>query len=195
MSKLKLPSPAMCVALLALLAALGGTSYAALAITSKQVKNNSLTTRDIKNNTIRGKDVRNGSLLARDFKAGHLPAGAQGPAGPAGQAGPAGAPGPPGATDVVVRRVIRDIQGSGAVEDFAVCNTGEAITGGGWSYISDDNEGTDLPPSGFEVLHDGPANSPTIAASDGAPANQWRVAVRGGNAVDRLVIYALCARP
>lgn len=75
------------VASLALFIALGGTSYAALTITSKNVKNESLTSADIKNN----------SLLSKDFKAGQLPAGVPGPQGAAGPQGATGEPGGPGA--------------------------------------------------------------------------------------------------
>jgi hypothetical protein len=84
------PSGSMLVALCALFVALGGTSYAALTISGKNVKNNSLTSADVKNK----------SLLAKDFKQGQLPAGArgpQGPAGPAGQNGTNGTDGAPGA--------------------------------------------------------------------------------------------------
>lgn len=78
------------VATLALFIALGGSSYAAIVITGKNVKNNSLTTKDIKNR----------SLLKKDFKAGQLPrgpAGLQGSSGPKGDTGPQGGPGPQGA--------------------------------------------------------------------------------------------------
>jgi hypothetical protein len=69
------------VAMLALFVALGGTGYAALAITGKNVVNGSLTGGDIRNNSVGSTDVRDGTLLAKDFKAGQLPAGAQGAAG------------------------------------------------------------------------------------------------------------------
>ena len=82
----KRPSPAMVVALLALFVAMGGTGYAALSITGKNVKNGSLTGADVKNNSLRSADVKNGNLLAKDFKAGQLPAGARGPQGPPGPA-------------------------------------------------------------------------------------------------------------
>ena len=88
------------MATLAVFVALGGSSYAALTVTSKTVRNNSLQSADIRNNTIRSADVRNGSLLAKDFRAGQLPAGAKGDAGgpgPAGERGPAGADGANGA--------------------------------------------------------------------------------------------------
>src|SRR6478672_8674845 len=76
------PSPAMVVASLALMIALGGTGYAA----SQALPRNSGTSIQVKDH----------SLLARDFKAGQLPRGATGPAGPAGPAGPQGPAGPAG---------------------------------------------------------------------------------------------------
>ena len=85
------------IASLALFVALGGTSYAALTITSKHVKNGSLTGADIKNSSIRGADVANGSLLSSDFGPGQLPAGEAGPAGPQAARGETGAPGAQGA--------------------------------------------------------------------------------------------------
>src|SRR5438132_1317476 len=72
--RMGLPSPALAVACVALLVALGGTGYAAVTL-----PRNSVT-------TVQVKDF---SLLSHDFKRGQLPAGPQGPAGPAGPAGAA----------------------------------------------------------------------------------------------------------
>lgn len=83
--------------------ALGGTSYAAITVTGRNVRDGSLTGADIRNNSVASKDVKDGSLLTKDFKAGQLPGGAAGPAGPVGPAGPAGPAGPkgdPGAVDL-----------------------------------------------------------------------------------------------
>jgi Collagen triple helix repeat (20 copies) len=79
------PSPALVISVIALFGALGGTGYAALNITGKDVKNSSLT----------GKDVRDKSLTKKDFKG--LVRGARGPEGPAGPPGPTGPPGASGA--------------------------------------------------------------------------------------------------
>jgi hypothetical protein len=79
----------MLVALISLSVALGGTGYAAMTITGRQIKDGTVTTRD----------VRNRSLLAKDFRAGQLPAGPKGDTGAAGakgDAGPAGAKGDAG---------------------------------------------------------------------------------------------------
>jgi hypothetical protein len=89
------PSPAMVVACIALIVALGGTSYAIQALPqssvgSKQLKNNAVTSKKIKNGVVNSNKVKNGSLLSADFKAGQLPAGAQGPRGLTGERGPQG---------------------------------------------------------------------------------------------------------
>jgi hypothetical protein len=68
------------MATVAVFVALGGSSYAAIKVTGKNVKDNSLTTKDIKNK----------SLLMKDFKSGQLPAGAVGPQGQPGAKGPPG---------------------------------------------------------------------------------------------------------
>ena len=66
------------VSVLALFVALGGTSYAAIKITGKNVKDSSLTGKDIKNSSLTTSDVKNRSLLSKDFKSGQLPAGPRG---------------------------------------------------------------------------------------------------------------------
>jgi hypothetical protein len=62
------PSPAMIVALIALFVALGGSSYAAIKVGSKNIRKGAVNTRAIANNTIRSSDVRDGSLASRDVK-------------------------------------------------------------------------------------------------------------------------------
>ena len=74
---------------LALIVALGGTSYAAVAIPK-----NSVGSQQIINSSVKSKDVKNGTLKKLDFKASELPVGPQGPAGPGGPAGPQGPVGP-----------------------------------------------------------------------------------------------------
>jgi hypothetical protein len=99
------PTPAMAVAMLALFVAMGGTGYAAVAVTGRNVVNSSLTGRDVKDESLTGRDVRlltgrdvtDGSLLAADFAADQLSAGPKGDAGPRGAQGPKGETGAPGA--------------------------------------------------------------------------------------------------
>src|SRR5215210_245287 len=94
--RIRRPSPAMIVALVAFSVALSSSAGAnpvtgvASLVKGSQIAKNAITT----------KHVKNGSLLAGDFKAGQLPrgaTGAQGPQGPAGGQGPQGPAGAPGA--------------------------------------------------------------------------------------------------
>jgi hypothetical protein len=75
------------VASLALFVALGGSSYAAVSITGRQVRDGSLSGRDIRDGSLTARDVAVHSLLARDFRGGQLPQGAKGDPGPPGPAG------------------------------------------------------------------------------------------------------------
>lgn len=73
------------VASIALMLALGGTSYAVSRIPARSVG-----TKQLKKNAVNSSRVRDGSLLGADFQAGQLPAGAPGPAGADGVIGPRG---------------------------------------------------------------------------------------------------------
>lgn len=94
------------MATIAVFVALGGSSYAAIQVSGKNVKDSSLTGVDIRNSSLTGTDIRNsslttkdvkdGSLLAGDFQSGQLPAGPQGPQGPQGSQGPQGEKGDQG---------------------------------------------------------------------------------------------------
>jgi opacity protein-like surface antigen len=90
----RLPSPAMIVACIALVVALGGASYAAAVLPK-----NSVGTAQLKKGAVTGAKVKNGSLKAADFTAGQFPAGPQGPKGDPGAKGERGEPGPPGTVD------------------------------------------------------------------------------------------------
>jgi hypothetical protein len=92
-------SPALVISCLALLAAVGGTGYAAI-----KLPPGSVGTKQLKNGAVVASKVKPRSLLARNFKPGQLPrgprgaqglAGAAGPQGPGGPQGPAGAKGDP----------------------------------------------------------------------------------------------------
>ena len=94
----RLPSPALTVSVMALIVALGGTSYAAAMIGS----------RDIEDNSVRSRDVRDDTLRKKDFR--FDPTGKQGPAGPPGPVGPQG----PGGDDGIGRWVL--INAAGQIE-------------------------------------------------------------------------------
>ena len=126
------PSPAIILASIALLIALGGTSVAAV---SAVVPRNSVGTPQLQANAVVSQKVRNGSLLRADFANGQIPKGprgpagprgAQGPAGPAGAAGPAG-PAGPGAKWALVRPDGSVIASSGGVTLTAKPGAGQYI--------------------------------------------------------------------
>lgn len=82
----KRPSLAIVISMVALVVAMGGTSYAAVKIGTSDLQNSAVTSSKIKNETIRSGDVRDGSLKARDF-GGALPSGPKGAQGPRGLPG------------------------------------------------------------------------------------------------------------
>ncbi len=57
MKRLRMPSPATAIALVALFFSVGGSAYGLV-----------ITGRSIKNGTVRGSDIKNGSLASRDVK-------------------------------------------------------------------------------------------------------------------------------
>ncbi len=94
---------------MALVVALGGTSYAAVALPRNsvgptQIKSGGVTGSDIAADAVSSRKVKDGSLKAADFAAGVLAtatsaqglAGVAGPIGPAGPVGPQGPEGPQG---------------------------------------------------------------------------------------------------
>ncbi len=101
-----LPSPAMIVAIVALVAALGGSAYAAHKIGSHQLKKNAVTTKKIKNAAVTSGKLANGAVTA-----GKLANGAVG----------------------VVMRQGPDttVPANGFARAEANCNSGERATGGG----------------------------------------------------------------
>jgi hypothetical protein len=104
------PSYAAVAATTALMLVLGGTSYAAVLITSGDIKDGTIRSRDILDDSVLGRDVKNGTLTLGDLSdtsesqlQGQIgpsgppgPSGAPGPSGEPGQPGPSGAPGLPG---------------------------------------------------------------------------------------------------
>ena len=89
LSRRSRPSFPTVISLLALFIALGGTSYAALAL-----PRNSVGAAQLKKGAVRSADVKNRSLRAVDFRRSALPVGPQ---------GPPGAPGADGTVDAYAR--------------------------------------------------------------------------------------------
>jgi hypothetical protein len=193
------PTYAGVTATVALFLALGGSSYAAITITSGDVRNGSLTgsdikneslkSRDIDNGTITGSDINNGSvtssdiddasLLAADFKAGELPAG---PAGPAGPQGPASA------TNVVARRSNDAVQDNQFRVVVASCLTGEVAVGGGGGVTGFQNDAA--------IFFDEPREADGSDPEDGEPATKWAVGASNSSGNTQIVnAHVLCASP
>jgi uncharacterized protein YjbI with pentapeptide repeats len=72
MKRFRLPSPAMVVALGALMLSVGGNVTAAALLTSAGIQDNTIRSVDIRDETIRGRDVDNGSLTGADVRNGRL---------------------------------------------------------------------------------------------------------------------------
>jgi hypothetical protein len=77
---MKKPTPALLVSTAALVVAMGGSSYAALQVTSANIKNGTVRSADVKDNGLKSKDIKNGTIAAADLKPGvvpNVPAGAR----------------------------------------------------------------------------------------------------------------------
>jgi hypothetical protein len=144
----------MVVACIALLVALGGTSFAAATQLAKnsvgtaQLKDNAVSNPKIKNNAINSAKVANRSLLRTDFAPGQLPAGPTGPQGPAGAAGatgPAGPAGPAGVIGPITVRTSSVVVDGGVAENGAyaservtiLCQGNERAISAGTSWSTD----------------------------------------------------------
>jgi hypothetical protein len=152
------------VAYLALFVALGGSSYAAVAITGRDVRDGSLTGRDIRNNSLTGRDirgisghdVRNNSLTGADvanlrrgdFVRGQLT---------------------PVTQDV---NSTATVSSSGHVIGFASCPSGQVATGGGFFG----------------------AAAGTVRSSWPADTDTWAVEVSGATPGSTFQVYAVCAQ-
>jgi hypothetical protein len=156
------------VSTLCLFLLLGGSAYAALSITGKDVKNGSLTGVDVRNRSLSGKELRVRSvserhvapealgtrhvqgLRAHDFAAGELPH--------------VPAPPPPGFTRTVVRSASQPVDlfsGTSTITVRADCLPGEQATGGGGEGPLDEDvmrihasRPVGNPPHGWEVRID-----------------------------------------
>jgi hypothetical protein len=150
------PSPAMVVACVALIVALGGTSVAAVSqlvprnsVGPRQIQFGAVTGPKIRNNAVTSVKVANRSLLRADFAPGQLPAGPTGPMGPAGPAGPAGAAGPAGVIGAITVRTsaVAVVDGADTVPDTERvqrnCEGNERAISAGTSW-GDDGADLDL---------------------------------------------------
>ena len=154
----------MVVASIALLAALGGTSVAAIS----NVPLFSVGTPQLKANAVVSSKVKNRSLLAVDFARGQVPRGprglrgfpgapgAPGPQGPAGPAGPTGPAGPAG----TVTRLTAVVNSSGSIARSQGTTSAGRVQTGAYEVLFNQNvsactyvatlgdPSTGVPPSG-----------------------------------------------
>jgi hypothetical protein len=147
------------VAYLALFVALGGSAYAAVAVTGKNIKDGTITGRDGKNGSLATSKLSTkalGSLTGQGGPTGPQgekgepgpvgpqgatgpkgetgQAGPQGPAGPPGQAGPQGPAGPPGPSGISGWQYLTETRGiSPETYEFwqVTCPNGKKALGGG----------------------------------------------------------------
>jgi len=103
-SRFPRPRYADVAATLALALGTGGTAYAAVVVTSANIKDETVLSRDVRNGGLKGVDVLDGTLGLADIddtseealRGGTGPEGPQGPVGPKGNTGAAGSQGPLG---------------------------------------------------------------------------------------------------
>jgi hypothetical protein len=174
------PSAAMVVACFALLAALGGTSYATVlqvprnSVGPLQLKRNAVGPSKVAPNAVRTGHVLNGSLLVEDFKPGQIP---QGPKGDKGEKGDKGAPGLSGVETVVATG---PAQSSKFTVVTANCPAGKRIIGGGANASISGAFYDDLAIVGSYPLTT--TRWQAVAAEANATTGNWRLSA-----------YAICA--
>lgn len=160
-------------ATMALIVALGGTSYAAIrlpanSVGSTQLKRSAVTSGKLRANAVTSAKIMNGSLRAADFKAGELPAG---PAGPA------------GATNIVRREFPSAGVAAGGVGAVTMsCLPGErAITAG----LESDRDPLNI----FTITE----SFPTTAGD--VPTGWYLEAKNTASASDQFLGFLVCAKP
>lgn len=196
--RLPRPSLALVIALLALVVALGGTSYAAVSLAkdsvlSKHIKNGQVKTADLKADAVTGAKVKDGSLTVGDFSGVQLPAGPAGAAGAAGPAGPKGDTGAPGIPGPV--NTVTVVTSSGAISPgsfggaTAQCPAGKQAIGGGPDL---ENVLTMVMTASFPLINN--TNAFTLPNGQYGPATAWRAFARNnGAAAATFKVVVVCA--
>jgi hypothetical protein len=113
---------------LALFIAMGGASYAAVAL-----PRNSVGAAQLRSASVGSAEVKDRSLQSRDFSARARRAlrGSRGATGPAGQPGPAGPSGGAGAVALAYKTVAGRVEAGSVDSRTAICDPGQHVTGGG----------------------------------------------------------------
>lgn len=180
------------MATIAVFVALGGSSYAAIAITGRDVEDGSLTGRDVRDGSLSAAELAPQAVTAarRGRRGRRGPRGSRGRRGRPGPAGPTGPPGPRGVAGAtnVARRETPQPNCSGCTPSdtlrlgSARCLPGERVTGGGY----------ELPPGSIAHL-----SRPAPPSLGNPGEEQWevRMDLPDGYTDDGWSIYVLCASP
>jgi hypothetical protein len=205
----RLLHPATLISLLALVVALGGTSYAAITL-----KRNSVTAQSIRPGAVTAGKIRAGAVrprhLARSLRtmltravgaegsAGAVglagAAGAPGPAGPAGPQGERGEPGTqgvPGLAGVVVRTTtFAFTKFDGTKSKYVACQTGESALAGGYETPTTTVGGKPE----FHIWTSRPGDAAGAALAEGAQPRSWfvKAAKEGDVAPDSITLWVVC---
>lgn len=164
----------------ALMVALGGTSYAAVALPnnsvgSPQIKTNAVKSSEIASASVRSSEVKNGSLTLADFAPGQIPAGAKGDKGDTGLKGDKG---DKGETGTVGAATVRSFTAAadladGTKQSYNVyCPAGQVAIGGGGRGDETNSEGTVLTSTRPSVSADN-----TNPPEEGGTYTGWRITV------------------
>ena len=182
------------VAYLALFAALGGSAYAAVTVTGKQIQNGTITGKDVKNRSLAAGKLSKGAISSLSGDRG--PAGPQGAPGPQGIPGEQGLPGPIGETGPQGPQGEQGPRGLSQIEyqvspgksvgkdqtigDQVQCSDGKSVLGGGAAQF----------PSGGEMRIVSSAPGGAFANSTG-----WSVQVyNDGDSSFNVYTWAVCAK-
>ena len=203
------------LAVLALIASLTGSSYAAGVLApagsvgARQLKRSAATATKIAAGAVRTRAVRDGTLLRGDLAAG-APLGPAGAVGPAGQTGASGARGPTGPAGRIGLRGPLGPAGAagpkGATGDPGLAPEDSYIVVGTVGTIAvaanDESTGTVTCPDGMRVLSGSPAPSAigaspprlTLVASEpDAAGTGWVITMKAGAVQSSFQVEAICA--
>ena len=175
-------SPALVISCLALAAALGGSSVAAVtalprnSVGTAQLKNGAVSTSKLAANSVVSNKVKNGSLMRVDFGPGQLPVGPQGPQGQQGPVGPAGPAGISGLQRVDVTTPSNSVNSKSLLVN---CPSPKKAIGGG-----------------ARVLGAGASKVSIVASFPDSSGTQWDATASEVDATAlswQLQTYAVCA--
>jgi hypothetical protein len=167
------------VAYLALFAALGGSAYAAVTVTGKNIKDGTITGRDVKNRSLGTNKLSATAVSSLTGQRG--PAGPQGEKGDRGPVGPSGATGPKGETGPAGPQGTQGPAGPQGPRGISgwqyVVKKGYDLSSGKWDSWSVDC------PSGTKALGGGvsstaPYYTRVLETAPAGEATGWSVAVR-----------------